>query len=578
MKRLFIKLLLIILTLNFILGTVTVNATSELSLEEKQRSLLNVANTYYSKGVGIQYDQKRRFLDEKPEEAKDKWPIYLDCSSFVYNVYRQTFGVELQQASNSSVKLQYTSRLLTEAEKECKSKNRNTIRTSGVDNDYIVCYVNNINGIASKLKNLKKILQPGDLIVYREIRESNGQDHGHVVMYIGNEQVIHCTGTRYNYDTCKDKRENAGIVKSSLNSLIVKGRGMYLAKAGYTKKFAVIRPLNAPYMKNAQLTEYAEVKNEIPDLSIKLNSDIGNLKTVSPGKDITFSLILSNNGKEKVTATLVNQKVSDYLNIDKDSIITTSIRNINGENVERQVVKTIKIDGNNNLSCKINTISPGVTIKIKYTAKVNSDVRYSGKTIESQVNVGKSINGVDKFESTNKIIHTIGRTLNSSEISNLVSVADKYVGSQYSGNTRNLVDTIYKEAFNTNCGFGNKTIKSMLNDTMSVNDKLVKLTSNNTKARRILLENMYGYNLEKYNIATTGTRSLNTENLIPGDVIIYAYNSGSTQKYVMYLYVSSNKLISVSGGRVVAKTSVQNKLDNIIGKDRFAVLRPSLDM
>lgn len=577
MKRLFIKLLLIILTLNFILGTVTVNAASELSLSEKQSSLLNVASAYYSKGVGIQYDQKRRYLDVKPEEAKDKWPIYLDCSSFVYNVYRQTFGVELQQASNPNVKLQFTSRLLTEAEKECKSRNRNTIRTSGVDNDYIVCYVDNITGIAPKLKNLKKILQPGDLIVYREIRKSNGEDHGHVVMYIGNEQVIHCTGSKYNYSTCKDKREDAGIVKSSLNSLITKSGGMYLAKAGYTKRFAVIRPINAPYMKNAQLTEYAEVKNEIPNLNIRLNSNIGNLKTVNPGSDITFSLLLSNNGEEKVTSTLVNQKISDSLTIDRDSIITTSIRNVNGENVEKQVVKTINIDGNN-MSCRINTISPGVTIKIKYTAKVNSDARYLGKTIESQVNVGKSINGINKYESTNKIIHTIGRTLNSSEVSNLVSVANKYVGSQYSGNTRNLVDAIYKEAFNTNCEFGSQTIKSMLDNTMSVNGKLIKLTSNNTKARRILLENMYGYNLEEYNIATTGTRSLNTNNLISGDVIIYAYKSKSTTKYVMYLYVSSDKLITVSGGKVIEKTNVQAKLDSIIGKDRFAVLRPSLDM
>lgn len=540
---------------------------------------MNVANAYYSKGVGIQYDQKRRYLDVKPEEAKNKWPIYLDCSSFVYNVYRQTFGVELQQASNPNVKLQFTSRLLTEAEKECKSRNRNTIRTSGVDNDYIVCYVDNISGIESKLKNLKKILQPGDLIVYRELRENKKDAHGHVVMYIGNEQVIHCTGKKYNYSQSQDYREEKGAIKkSSLNSLIVEGSGMYLAKTGYTKKFAVIRPLNATYMKNAKLTEYAEVKNEIPNLNIKLNSNIGNLKTVSLGKNITFSLLLSNNGKEKVTATLVNQKISDYLTIDKDSIITTAVRNVNGENVEKQVVKTINIDGNN-LSCRINTISPGVTIKIKYTAKVNSDARYLGKTIESQVNVGKSINGVNKYESTNKIIHTIGRTLNSSEISNLVSVANKYVGSQYNGNTRNLVDAIYKEAFNTNCEFGSKTIKRMLDDTMSVNGKLIKLTSNNTKARRMLLENMYGYNLEDYNIATTGTRSLNTNNLISGDVIIYAYNSSSsTTKYVMYLYVSKDKLISVSEGKVVAKTNIQEKLDKIIGKDRFAVLRPSLDM
>lgn len=591
MKRLFIKLLLIILTLNFILGSIAVNAADETNLTEQQKAIINVANSYYSKGAGIQYDQKRRFLDIKPEDAKDKWPIYLDCSSFVYNVYRQTFGVELQAASSESKKLINTLRLINEAKEECKTQNRNKIRTTGTENDYIACYVDDLNKIRENntLKNLKQLLKPGDLIVYRELKGKYQQitnyEHGHVLLYLGNGEIIHCTGQRYDYDESVEHIETAGIKKTTLNSLITSGKSMYLLKndeekGDIMKRFAVLRPLNAPYIKNTELTEYAKLKNEIPKLNIQLNSSIGNLKTVNLGSSITYTLYLQNNDTEKAKDIIINEKVSKYLTIDKNSIVTTVITTRDdGVKQEKDIDKTIKIDENNNLSCTINTINPGSTIRIKYKAVVTKDARNLGKIIESQIKVGKEINSQKLFENTNKIVHTIGRTLKVSEKDKIITVAEQYISkSEYSGKTRNLIDDIYKDALGVDCGFSSLTTENMFDNIMRENNRKVELISNNTKTRKILLENMYGYNLQKYNDATTGVRNLNTNNLLTGDAIIYTYKYGTTNKYGIYFYIAEDKLIGVSNNKVIVKKDVQRELDKLIGKDKFAVLRPSLDM
>ena len=94
-----------------------------------------------------------------------------------------------------------------------------------------------------------------------------------------------------------------------------------------------------------------------------------------------------------------------------------------------------------------------------------------------------------------------------------------------------------------------------------------------TKARKTLIPEFYGYTKDSKIIATTGTRYLDPFNLRAGDVIIYSRND----KYYIYLYLSETELMTISDGKVTIKNDVQKRFDSIIGYDQFAVLRPSLD-
>lgn len=617
MKKMVMKLFVVIVTLNFILGSIAVNAANETNVNtnqntnmvnetkdtntvkeitEQQKALVNIANAYYSKGEAIIFDQKKRQLDVRPEDAKKNSPIYLDSSSLVYNIYRQAFGIELQQESDKSQNLTTTSKLLKEAEKECKTENKNIILKNKTSDKYIVCYsdksgFSNIN-LKASLKNLKEVLEPGDLIVWRETNRE--KEYGRVVMYMENGEVIRCTG----------KNGQKGMKKVKITELITKGKSMYLGKSN-VKKFAVIRPLNAKYMENAKLTEYAEIKNEIPNVNIQLNSSIGNSKTVKRDGNIKYTLLISNNGTKKVKDLIINEEISNYLDIDKDTITNRTFKTRNGQEIAKNIVKDIKISDKNAIVGKIPEIDIGATVEIKCTAKVNANEKNIGKKIETQAKVGKTINGVDKFERTNKIVNVVGKTLkekvdekkdnntdekkdnkadekkdnNTDNKEKLEKAIEKYTNKKYNGKTRELVNKVYKEALNIDCGFEKTTIKKMLNNVIPVKNKTIKLATNNTKARKMLVENMYGFNKKQYKGTIDNQKELNINNLESGDLIIYTYKykqgKNVKNKYVMYMYIPNDKLIAVSGGKVVVRNNVKDKLKRIQEKDRFMVLRPT---
>jgi hypothetical protein len=64
-----------------------------------------IANDYYEKGKYIQYDKlkmdnkgtkttNRRQVNIKPEDINKNNIVYMDCSSFIYNVYKEAYDVD----------------------------------------------------------------------------------------------------------------------------------------------------------------------------------------------------------------------------------------------------------------------------------------------------------------------------------------------------------------------------------------------------------------------------------------------------------------------------------------------------
>ena len=74
--------------------------------EEKVRILLENAKAYFNRGHNIQYDQyamdrsvrvtPRNSRFAPPEMATDQHMLFLDCSTFTYAVYFNTFGYQLE--------------------------------------------------------------------------------------------------------------------------------------------------------------------------------------------------------------------------------------------------------------------------------------------------------------------------------------------------------------------------------------------------------------------------------------------------------------------------------------------------
>ena len=433
---------------------------------------------------------------------------------------------------------------------------------------YIPYYTSKPNTISEKtlLNNLNK-LQVGDFLVYR--RKNNS---GHVLLYLGDGELIHCTGEKYDVEKSKDYRESEAILKTTLKEYISKFRSKNVTE------FAIIRPLKSPYLKNASLSDYAKIKNELPKLDIVTTSSPWNLKTVTPGSTVNYYIYLKNKSSEDITDLIVKEKISDYLTVEKNSIITTLMETKNGSMTEKDINNTVTIDENNNLYTKINKISPNTKIRIAYKAKVSTDKAYLGKVIESQVQVGKSIKGKEYFEGTNTISLTIGRTLTKTQQNLILETARKLEGTSYDGKTRYLIDEIYLEALNIDTKLRSTSIKTMLSKIITTDkDGTLKFNKDknvlDTKVRKTLLTGFYGYTNNSKIIATTGTRYLETDNLLAGDVIIYSRDN----KYYIYLYLSETELMTINNGKVTIRNDVQKRLDSIVGYDQFAVLRPSLD-
>ena len=551
-------MLIFILLLNCIFIPLNVYGATNDNLTEKQQAIVNIANAYYSQGVGIQYDQNRRFLNVKPEEAKDRWPIYLDCSSFVYNVYLQAFNIKLQKLDNSTTYLNTTKKLVQEAFDERSNTS------------YIPYYLSNPKSNITKnnlLNKLNNLLQVGDLLVYR--KKNNGEENsGHVLLYLGNGELIHCTGKKFDFEELEDYREETSIKKTTLKK--------YIANFFNTNvsRLAVIRPLNSSYLKNASLTDYAKIKNELPELDVVTTSSPWNLKTVNPGSSITYSIYLKNKSNQTMKNLIINEEISKFLTVNPDSIVTKLIKTVRGKEQETIIANIVTIN-NNTLSGTINSIEPNTKIKITYKAKVSTNESYLGKIIKTQVQIGKMIDGQEYFEATNTIKLTIGKTLNSSKQNAIIQTAREYVNKSYNGKARNLVDEIYYKALGIDTQLEETTIKNMLSKiiTTDKNGKTIFNTDQNvinTKTRKTLVNGFYGYRYA----ATIGTRYLTIDNLISGDIIIYSNND----KYYMYLYLSENELMTINNGKVIIRNNVQERLDKIVGSDKFAVLRPSLDM
>ncbi len=183
------------------------------SLSYKQQALIATAYDFYHHSLSghIQYDQRsmdrvlqltprrRKYLP--PEAGTSQNTLHLDCSGFCFAAYYQTFGFELP----SDLTWHMMTLLKPRVYYYERTYNETAEDRARIAEEFLSC------------------LQPGDLI--NMLVQGNG---GHIMMYIGDGQYLHCTsgpgrGIDYSYDYSRKKNQDrpSGGIRLDLAKYLV---------------------------------------------------------------------------------------------------------------------------------------------------------------------------------------------------------------------------------------------------------------------------------------------------------------------------------------------------------------------
>ena len=507
-----------------------------------------VAYEFYYQGTQIQYDQKnnRRNLNSVPEDATAYKEIYLDCSSYVNSVYHYIFGINITPTPNTA--------------------NFDTFAKNNIGTNSEVVYYIDVNDYTTEeekeaiLSEIQSNLQVGDLITYRH--NSSGDVGGHVMLYIGDNKFLHCTGSSFDYNNdptsndCKDNiEETKSIYRSNASVLFTESGSRYLFgnKSGKeVLSFSVLRPLNRSGLK---ISEQAYLRYQLQGITIEKVASTPHMSTVNRGEDITYTITLTN--KNDITVNdLVIKDVINSLCAYKDATID------NGGTV-----------AGNNVTWNIASIASGASINLSYTVKVKNDAPI-GSIINSN---DATVNGIK----TNKIYHTVGGLTNE-DLNSLATSAESMIGNNYDSYIDGLkfIKDVYNDALCydfINVSYSNNVIVRLIdnnkaNNTIDTTHELYPLVNPNFYGGLAIKTGMVSDNLR--------IRSNKTDYYEKGDIIV-VYDSYTSLGH-SYLYVDESHIYGLDGSNNVAvlydtTSKVSKFLEQLIAYYEYVVLRPSLN-
>lgn len=529
-------------------------------------AIYNIAYQYLNQGTQIQYDMKdsRRNMYATPEDATNYEGIYLDCSSFVNSIFYNLYEEDIIDLDGVTYKTLNTENLNNYARLN-KNESYN-------ENNFVLYYIDTTNydndvDRQAILDEIKGNLQIGDIITYRHGTSSGSS--GHVMMYLGNDTFIHCTGSSFaRNDTdprsatdnaTSDERNYGAVLLLDASKLFTldnsEKRCLFndgsITASNKVWSFSVIRILNKD-----GITYSADGinRNSIPGLLIEKTSVKPHMSTVTSGETISYTITLTNSG----TCVLNGIKVTDII----DSNCSYVLNSINHDG---------SIVGNN-ISWNNIIIRPNETIILSYDVIVNNNVEY-GTIINSS---SAKINGVI----TNEIYHIVGRDLDSNEVTT-------YVNDVITNNTtyvawNDFFDDLYD---NTSIDINIKTYLSAQKGLYSLlySNSTYGLNSSNTMYP-ICLPDMYG-GLSPAYCEDNMIRLVKNDYLEAGDIILTRYTDSNSNKiYEHYMYVNEDCIVQVidDNGSYKIENIITNEyssdlfLTQLIGYSFYAILRPSI--
>lgn len=519
-----------------------------------QRVIVEVAYDYYYQHTEIQYDQRnsRRNLASMPEDATAYRGIYLDCSSYVSSVYKYATGSNVTDAADSA---QTTGNYETYT-------NSNYSHETNIGTEVDIIYYYDTSSVdegdrAGVLETFKNALEVGDIILYRH------GDGGHVMLYIGNDMLLHCTGssfTNMGNGTTVDptstsdganaaERTNGAVQLLEASEVFTNTSSTRYLFAAEQTSFALLRPLN----RNHTLTDKAIERYLNKGLTIERTSTKAHMSSVNAGDQITYTMTLKNDG----SFNIVGLSASDVIPTNT-TYVASSITN-NGRVV------------GNNISWNNICVNAGSSLSLSYTVLVNDNTPIGTMILSNSAFVGAI--------PTNKIYHTISE-YNSTQLNTLVTNALTYVGSTEYNDGFALFDDIYYQTFGKHLDSSITTSQAAITALIDIGNKTKRTDTNLSD---MINEDLYGGIQIKSEMVGNNNRIrlVKDSYLEAGDIIVlYDGYHGTYQSY-MYLGSNQDKILSVSNGTVsyvYSGSSIDTFLTRVFGYTQWAIIRPSLSM
>ncbi len=557
-------------------STLTVNPDG-LSLEEDgvvyeslaQKAVVKTALAYLARGTRIQYDDTRlnvrsapeangalyrwqSGVRKSPEEYTTQHTGYSNCAAFTYEVYLA--------ALNLNVGVNYTEGLA--AIKDARRAYR--YNPTGKETDAEKAAVQ---------EAFLSTLKMGDIIVVRRHDTS-----GHAMLYVGSKvlenvegykgaaaegvddngvpndtgyvyDIIHSTGSSYNYEKATEKYEKHGTIQiTAANSLFDSKSYSYVF--GKLTSLTIIRPLNV-FKKDVPENSKNRMLYMENIIAEKLSSHTVGM-TVNPGDHITYTFSITNKNKTDVTL-----EVKDTLP-ENTTYVSSENCTVDGVNLSW----TVKVPAEQ-------------TVTVSYVAKVNTDVQ-PGQCVESK---GGSVGGI----ATNCPKVYVGTTLTEAQQTALRNAVAANTDSKLRGMA--LANALYNEVLDTKDILPDD-YATVLSGIFRPAGNYFYIEWNESAYRDAVVPGLFGGRYVPQRSVSVDlmqqvqmhennrTRLPQTEHLIAGDIIIAAQDA-KAEKQKLYLF-TGEKMLDLNSGDTLTYLETQECLEPIMACNRFAVLRPSL--
>ena len=475
-----------------------------LELSEGQKAVIGTAEQYMLRGYRMQYDDtttgpatyRWRIRQVSPEDYTKDMHGYSNCAAFALDCHYYSWGYNTDSMSTHNLAYKNTENIiswditenLTEAEK------------GKIKKDFFA------------------ILKPADIINIRY----NFKPGGHAMLYVGNGQIIHSSGTNYCYDEDNAYETYEPTVRC-MNILNLFKSGDRRCIFEKVENLSIVRPLNV-------------FDGFIPENTV---NRLKNLKGLVTEKLCSLKKYNSVNRGEEITYTFSVYNTNDYeVQVEIEDIVPEYTSLVSGE------------------LCSVLTVLPDETKTISYTVVVDKNAPY-GSFITS--NNGK-VGGV---------VHTctpvlVAKTLTKEEQKEISKKALEikcdspvdFVNKLYDKDILPVssIDEITEMLFSTD-----EKGNLMQNKSNEITDILIPFCFGGRK----ILAARWDDDLVRF---------LRPFNLVLGDVIISVKDIGKT----IYL-VTEKGILDLSSKKL--SEDIKTFTEGIIATNQyFAVLRPSMKM